>query len=102
MFWAFFPSQQQTVLGLGCSSFLAPSLPSLLPGSHSGQHNLLLLQLLPLYRTPGTKLGHGCDLRVVAVLCSVSSLGQLSPPSQPFLGTLLHQPLPREGTKTTP
>lgn len=36
-------------LRLGCSSFLAPSLPSLLPGSHSGQHNLLLLQALSLY-----------------------------------------------------
>lgn len=35
-------------LRLGCSSFLAPSLTSLLPGSHSGQHNLLLLQVLPL------------------------------------------------------
>lgn len=55
--WAFSPSQQQSVLGLGCSSFLAPSLPSLLPGSHSGQHNLLLLQALSLYQETWPHVG---------------------------------------------
>lgn len=44
--WAFSPSQHQTVAGLDA----APFLPSLLPGSHSGQHNLLLLQVLPWYQ----------------------------------------------------
>lgn len=44
-------------LRLGCSSFLVPSLPSLLPGSHSGQHNLLLLQALSLYQETWPHVG---------------------------------------------
>lgn len=99
-------------LRLGCSSFLVPSLPSLLPASHSGQHKLLLLQVLPLYQETWHQTWHqtwhhtgcGCDLRVVAVPFSVSLQFGAALSTQPALPGHFStcQALPREGKNIHP